>query len=1224
MRRVQGEAGRLSVGAFGRLIVAVLLCVAAPARAQDYTTYTAEELVELADNLAEQKRFSEAVDVFAEMVERYELAKLVTGADGQSWARDLRIIYGNLERDEAAIALDRRMITACGTEEGAVSECENTWRGFLAKDLETAQSYDDAYGAFREWQDHAEATYGVASTQARQARWDFSFFLQRRGWHEEAIALRERSLAIEEQAYGTMNADTVEHADRLYEFYFDAGQYDQAEALARRFAEAHIAERGFDDFNTQLWRFRVSVPMQRRGDPEGALRELEAIVADAKGAPTKYPLDTSLLALNEQLGRYDAAEQILLKDLAEAGEDPEALGDVWTKLAEFYDNRNRLAEAESYYLKLVAMSAAEDDAMFEAIYRLGLAGVYVRQGKLDAAQVEYENYYKEFAPDGSANTFASAAIAGLANIYRLQGDAPRAEKFLLDVLIASGEPAAIAELASLYVKQGRYDEAEPLLNQLVADNVQIYGYFATTNYYETLADLYLAQGRLDEAWSIYLVLLEDSSTKLGANSGALVPVLTKMAATESRMGDFARSGERIDQALANLGAEADLKDPAVIELLAIRARNLVGLGQFAEAKKLYGDLRVASAGVLGEDHLTTIELTREFARAAFRSDYEEDAIAGAGLLVQGLEARNRNSGTDSLSVAQGRREASLRTESYLLASDILYLGQDAGDVRDRGFEAVQRAMETVTSEAVIRSAIRRNADQKAGGLSDMIVEREALQEQFVANAAQYADTLLLRGEEVLQRRARLTSERDAIQNRIATIDQAIVEAFPDYFDLVRPAPLDTGTARRLLRPDEAVVMIVPGDTGTHVFTVTNDQVQWRRSEWTAARVSEATQRLLWFAGANVSVDYDIADKWEQEVGSGALAFDRDTAFALYNELFAPSSSLLDGKRHLFVAASGALSSLPFAMLVTSAPNGGNSDPEALRQTDWLGDRYALIQLPTLQSLAMLRRKDAAPPAARSSFVGFGDPLLGSSAQRRGTRHRSADGLASADAVYRTGTTVGGGGGVGIDPDRLRKLSSLPGTGTELRAMAKALGAGDDALHLGGSATESSFKQQKLDNVAIIALATHGLMAGEIAGAIEPGLVFTPPSSASSFDDGYLTASEVAELRLNADWVILSACNTASGDGTEGATGLSGLARAFFYAGADNLLASHWPVRDDVAALITVRTVEIQRADTALSRAEAFQRAMREIRLDKQHDSASDSWAHPNAWAPFTLIGDSSR
>ena len=109
--------------------------------------------------------------------------------------------------------------------------------------------------------------------------------------------------------------------------------------------------------------------------------------------------------------------------------------------------------------------------------------------------------------------------------------------------------------------------------------------------------------------------------------------------------------------------------------------------------------------------------------------------------------------------------------------------------------------------------------------------------------------------------------------------------------------------------------------------------------------------------------------------------------------------------------------------------------------------------------------------------------------------------------------------------------------------------------------------------------------------------------------------------LNADWVILSACNTATGDGAE-AHGLGGLARAFFYAGARNLLASHWPVSDAVAPILTVRTIELERG--GMARAEALQQAMREVRMDARHDTAESSWAHPFYWAPFVLIGDGGR
>lgn len=1202
-------------------LAALLLLPATPLSAQDYSATTDEDLAVQADALFKDKAWAEAAPLFAELVTRFERNGTLTGKDLIAWVEDLRTIYRNLERDEAVIDLDRRMIASCRREQGAGSACKQFWHGALAADLVTARRLDEAHAAFTEWQTTAEAALGIASVQARKARWEFSFFLKNEGRLDEAVALRERSLAIEEEAYGTMADDTVEHAGRLYEFYNAAGRFAEAEALARRFASAHRASIGFDEFDTQLWQFRAAIALQSRGDAPGALRELEAMLAEAAGKPMKYPIDAQILRLYEQLGRFEDAERMLLARSAAVEADPNAtsLESEWGTLAEFYGYRNRLADAETYYLKIIALSQAEGEDMMEASYRYGLAEIYIRQGRLEDARREYQKYYDEFAPDGSFSTFAPAAVAGLARIYRLQGEAARAEKLLLDVLALGEEPVAVTELASLYVQQGRYAEAEPLLDQLVANNVAMGGYFVTTNYYEVLADLYLAQGKAIEALSLYEALLQNFGEATGPVPPRMVPLFTKFAEANRQVGFPAQSNTDVDRALATFGPEPDLRDPAVLELLTIRARNLVTLGQGDDALALYRRLRDAAISVLGADHPTTITLTEELSDAAFQARDADGALDAAAALVVALEQRARNAGTDSISEAQLRREAAQNVERYLFAANRLVLVDMRKDFRELGFTALQRAMETPASEAVVQAAVRRYAESEASGLADLIVEREALQKTLAANAAQFSDILLQRGEEILQRRAKLLGEKEAAQARIAAIDTQIARSFPDYYDLVRPVPLDIAGAQALLRDDEAVLMIVPAGRGTHVFTITSDTVEWRRSQWGERKINGVVRRLLWFAGANVTVDDAEANVWEGEVGSTSqLAFDRPTAFALYSELVAPSAAALEGKRHLFISASGSLSSLPFAMLVASPPEGRNDDAEALRQTDWLGDRYAMIQLPTLQSLAMLRRKSAERPAVRSGFAGYGDPVLGRSAERRGVDRRSGAVLAEPADLYSAATDAG----IMVDPDRLRRLSSLPGTGIELRAMAQALGAGSDSLRLGAEATETAFKRARLDKVAIIAIATHGLMAGDIAGAIEPGLVFTPPAAGTSLDDGYLTASEVAALRLDADWVILSACNTASGDGSKGASGPSGLARAFFYAGADNLLASHWPVRDDVASLLTVRTVEIERADPSLSRAEAFTAAMREIRMNAAHDRASDNWAHPNAWAPFTLVGDS--
>jgi len=155
----------------------------------------------------------------------------------------------------------------------------------------------------------------------------------------------------------------------------------------------------------------------------------------------------------------------------------------------------------------------------------------------------------------------------------------------------------------------------------------------------------------------------------------------------------------------------------------------------------------------------------------------------------------------------------------------------------------------------------------------------------------------------------------------------------------------------------------------------------------------------------------------------------------------------------------------------------------------------------------------------------------------------------------------------------------------------------------------------LNDYKVLAFATHGLVAGDFKGLAEPALVLTPPARDSEHDDGLLTASEVAQLKLDADWVILSACNTAAADGTPGAQGLSGLAKAFFYAGSRALLVSHWPVSSEAAVALTTRMLTEYANDPGIGRAEALRRSMMAL-MDED-----PRFAHPFYWAPFVIVGE---
>lgn len=612
-------------------------------------------------------------------------------------------------------------------------------------------------------------------------------------------------------------------------------------------------------------------------------------------------------------------------------------------------------------------------------------------------------------------------------------------------------------------------------------------------------------------------------------------------------------------------------------------------------KGLPGFALASFASMFGTDPSLAVDaMTGDLTESLVAEDSERDPRMGLASAISRTRS-NRRQFSQQMVDLLWRRDGNAATSA----------------TRAQVFELLQWANLGVRDDAIIRGAAERLAASIDPELVDLTREYKTLSQVL----SRMPDPVQApRSEEERARQAEYARqervEREQQEARSAEIRDIIEAKFPTYFDFIQPRALSVAEARERIAPDEALVIAHPTGDFVHMLVIDDSDSHWFAAPISRFELSRRVQRLLWDLSAPVNVTDDIHDRWVEDGGDG-FPFARELSHDLYNKLLGPAEPLLEGKRRIYVSAMGELSGLPFGVLVTSPPRGKNGNPQDLRDTDWLADRHAIVNLPSISSLRLLERSDgrSRPSVA---LAGFGNPVLAGESSSRGVAGRTRN----------RGIQRGGGSNDPSLPlvERLRSLDSLPGTQIELEAIQATLGAPSSALALQERATETAVRERDLSEVSILAFATHGVMPVELEGLSEPGLVFTPPRAATDTDNGILTSSEIALLKLNADWVLLSACNTAVGSGA------ANLTDSFFFAGARSVLASHWYVDDQAAAALTSKAIAARKADPSLTRAEALQLAMREVRLDASHDQILETgqqltWAHPSIWAPFSVYGD---
>lgn len=833
---------------------------------------------------------------------------------------------------------------------------------------------------------------------------------------------------------------------------------------------------------------------------------------------------------------------------------------------------------------------------------VNLASVFKIQGKIQSALPLFTKALRLAENDIGPNhvtlanflSWAGSAELSMGRYVQAETHYKRALRIIEKVVGENDRRAALllTNLAELFWRSGRLSDGVKMLKRAIT----IHKYMISPDLpalglsLNKLGRLYNAQGRYGDAKKLIREALDIRKKAFGSEHPAVARSMSSLASVHRHQGNYTQSETLYKKSLAikrkshgsnHLQLAGTIGDLAIVYAMQGRSR---------EAERLFQRSLTNYQANLRPDHpdigRTFINLSEVYSELRDQTRALEYARLATNIF---RKRALRADIASSVIPSNERKEVSHYFSRHIYATYELSSGKDAdrNGLIAEGFEAGQLAYASGAGSAVSRMAARFATGDNS--LAAMIRERQDGGKRWQKIEAALVEATRTPPDRRNRVKEEIMREISAsLGKRMADMDAKLTAQFPRYAELSATRPLPLTEAQALLKRHEALVTYHVWEKQVFAFALRRDQAIIRKIDMP---VDGLNRMVMAVRGAlNLSGVRTVGD---------IKPFDTTRAFKLYQKLFRPVETALKGATHVFVVPDGALQSLPFGALVMKKPAGRVTEFIGYRQVEWLAKKYAFTTLPSVSSLRALR-KFARRSRATKPFLGVGDPQL--------------DGGPKPDKSLNIASLFSPRGIAIVDT--VRRIASLPDTAVELRSLARSLGAGEEALILGADATEARIKSTDLSDHRIIAFATHGLVAGEFKGLSEPALVLTPPANSSAQDDGLLTASEVAGLKLDADWVILSACNTAAADGTPGAEGLSGLARAFIYAGSRSLLVSHWLVASDAAVRLTTRMIRESRKP-GVGRSESLRRAM----LALMNDPDNPHYAHPVFWAPFVVVGE---
>jgi CHAT domain-containing protein/tetratricopeptide (TPR) repeat protein len=959
-------------------------------------------------------------------------------------------------------------------------------------------------------------------------------------------------LAEPEPALPT-NQRLAAHFRRQYEAAQALGDADASGRALRRLVEAEPLPRHWNS---------LGVFLSDRGEFDEAqtylTRAAEAAAADQRG------LILANVALNlRRQYRDDEAQQLLdntLKDISSYSEP--LIG--WRAC-----NLERSRAVVLLQLsRLAERRGRDDEALSRATEAVGAARRALARVPSGAADTDVRHVRNDLGNALRRVTLARVATGDLAAAERAWQEwqsAARAEE-LSPETVAQGLQAA----ARIDMARDQYTRAKAHLQEAdrwLTDHGYPLQHLARIEIQEALIAVAWLYGDAESAWQT-LERLDRAARD--ATAGGVSRPQTADAGTLSLMRGLLQLGRGESEAAAtsfarhaaHMAASAGVRSARYFEAMALHGAALV---RSADAGRKREGVQLLSQGTKGLAGLPPVE----------RPD------------------------------PTGLRE---RIRSLVLNAYLDSLGQDGADAPSQGIDVADWADNGPAQRALAEAAVRMAIVEP--GMQDLVRREQDTRREVEALRAAAAGELERAPKALGDSAARLSSRMLALEETLGVLAEEVRVRYPDYGQLTLGRRVPVPELVSHLRRGEAVLHVYVRRADTLLWLVRWDgQVHSARVDLSAAQAAKLVQRI------HASVTFNDAGRLP--------TFDIDAAQHLHAQLVASLSAAWVGVDELIVSTGGVLAAIPWTLLrARPTPTAGGATPAESsgpvgEARGWLIERFALSQAPGLRSWLRVRSLPAMGHRGEP-LLGWGDPLFAPN------RAAIAEPLA-ASAELRSGVRrLRNADARTASASEDFQLPSLPETRDELVAIAEALGADPKrSLQLGAQATRASVVQAsaegRLERASTVVFATHGLMAGDIPGLQQPALalasVLPAPGARTRPDalEAFLQLDDVLRLRLHADWVILSACNTAAADG-RGELALSGLATGFFYAGARSLLVTHWAVETESAKLLSVSTLTQHTTQPGLGKAKSLRLAILKTMNEPRY-------AHPAFWAPYVVVGD---